>query len=107
MCTKISGFLFAFGGILESELSFQNCMSLHYRVYSLHNLNSEQHKFELISVGWGGGLNHDYVIKVIDSSKRGWVWPRLRLITEGEGAKKWQNIDYVICERPLMKIWRR
>ena len=46
----------------------------------------------------GGGLGLDYVILL--SERGGWV-----LITVdyggGEGGKKCQKFDYVICERPL------
>ena len=27
---------------------------------------------------------------------------RSRLITDGVGGKKWQNVDYVVSERPIL-----
>ena len=52
----------------------------------------------------GGGLDCDDVIMVIYFWILGGVWPWWRLMTRGgEGGKKCQKIDDVICEWPHLK----
>jgi hypothetical protein len=70
MSTLIVGFLGGLGGIctLISKLH----VITESRVYKISILNYTN----LTNLGGWGELNHDYVIYVIDSSKRGeGVWP--------------------------------
>ena len=56
--------------------------------------------FDYRGGGGGGGASLDYVIR------GGGGWVLITVDDGGGGGKNCQNIDYVICERPLLSYKR-